>query len=79
MGPGEKLGEKLECQEKTQNDQYQLGFECRVRRKAGRIAWEPGENVLDPGEKLECQEKTQNDQYLLGFECRARRKARRIA
>ena len=77
LGPGEKLGEKLECQEKTQNDQNHLSFESRARRKAGRIAWEPGENVLDPGEKLgekfECQEKTENDQYHLSFESRARR------
>ncbi len=38
LGPGEKLEEKLECQEKTQYDLYQLRFESRTRRKAGRIA-----------------------------------------
>ena len=48
----EKSWEKSQCQEKTQNDKNQLSFECRGRRKALRIALEPGENVVDPGEKL---------------------------
>ncbi len=38
LGSGEKLGEKLERQEKTENDLYQLRFEFRARRKAGIVA-----------------------------------------
>ena len=45
LNPGEKLGEKLECQEKTENDQFLTSKvpghgikRFRPRRKARRIA-----------------------------------------
>ena len=62
VGPGEKLGELLECQEKTflaQEKSWEKSFSARRKHKMISInsvlSLEPGEKL---GELLECQEKT---------------------
>ena len=62
VGPGEKLGELLESQEKTfqaQEKSWEKSLSARRKQKMicinSDLSLEPGEKL---GELLECQEKT---------------------